>query len=72
MAFIINPSNKTQKIYNNGEVTDAAVCSIFIESQSDLADIPDTVSPGSLAYTPGLENVYQKDFDGNWVEVVLE
>lgn len=72
MAFILNPSNKTQKVYDGDNSYDVTVYSIFIESQSDLADIPSSVAAGSLAYTAGFENVYQKDFDGNWVEVVLE
>lgn len=45
-------------------------CSIMVDSESDLENIPNTVPPGSLAYTAGYQAMWQKGLDGNWVSIV--
>ena len=72
MAYLINSSNKTQFMVRNGIETSVSVSSVLVESYDDLATLPDSISVGSLAYTAGFGEVYQKDFDGSWVEVVLK
>lgn len=72
MAYVLNPSNKTQIHNNNGTNEEITIYSVLVEAQADLADIPDSVGVGSLAYTAGFGHVWHKDFDGSWVEVVLE
>lgn len=41
---------------------------IYVESQSDLAGLPD-YAPGTMAATYGLGHVYQKSPSGTWTEI---
>ena len=72
MAYIINDSNKTNKFVDGSTIEDINSASVHIESESDLTGLPDEIPIGSLAYTTAFAKVWQKDFDGSWVEVVLK
>lgn len=41
---------------------------VLVRSESDL-DLLTDLEPGSLAYTVGYANMWQKGEDGNWVAV---
>lgn len=72
MAYIINPSNKTQLMVDGTTKTEVSTTSVLVSAQADLADLPADLVPGSLAYTPGFTHVWQKDFANAWVEVSLQ
>jgi len=72
MAYIINPSGKSYTYVDGDQKTDLSVSTILLETEEDLNSIGDEIAVGSLAYTAGFTKVYQKDFDGNWVEVNLQ
>ena len=42
---------------------------VLIESSSDLANLPESISPGSVAYTASLTLMYMKDIDGTWTQI---
>lgn len=44
-------------------------CEILIESASDIANFPDDLSPGSVAYTADFSVMKMKDIDGSWVQM---
>lgn len=69
MAFLMDLDERSMRLYDGNKKEDVYVSSVLVESQSDLADIPDAVSPGSLAYTAGFTKIWQKGFDGSWTEV---
>lgn len=72
MAYIINPSNKSYTYVDGDTRKDLSVSTILLETADDINDLGDDVAVGSLAYTAGFTNVFQRDFDGNWVEVILQ
>ena len=41
---------------------------VIVESESDLDNLP-TYRPGSLAHTPGYQQVWEADTDGAWVSI---
>ena len=45
-------------------------CSVIVESKSDLAGLPDDLPVGTLAYTAGFKNMWQKDADGEWAAIL--
>lgn len=45
--------------------------SVMIESSSDLSLLTD-YAPGSIAFTAGYENMWQKKADGTWKQFVGE
>lgn len=72
MAYIIDSTNNTQTMHDGNTTREVYTYQIIVESAEDLGSLDDGIGVGSLAYTVGFGNVWQKDFDGNWVEVVLE
>ena len=44
-------------------------CEVLIESESDLANLPQELSPGSVAYTASLNAMYMKAIDGTWTQI---
>ena len=44
----------------------------LISSEDDLANLPGSAAPGSVAYTANLSSVYIKDIDGTWVSAITE
>lgn len=42
--------------------------SVMVESQSDLAGLEKS-APGTIAFTAGYVNMWQKKADGTWVEM---
>lgn len=72
MAYLINPSNKSYTYVDGENKNDISVCTVMMESEDDLSALGEDIAVGSLAYTAGFGHVYQKDFDGNWVEVILQ
>ena len=69
MAFLMDFDERSMRLYDGTTKKDVYVSSILVESQSDLADIPASVAPGSLAYTAGFTKIWQKGFDDSWTEV---
>ncbi len=54
---------------NDGVEEDREKCEILIESQSDLANVPETAAPGSVAYTADMSAIYMKAINGNWTQI---
>ncbi|MBP5726718.1 MAG: hypothetical protein J6Y48_06545 [Clostridia bacterium] len=44
----------------------------MIKDENELEELPDTVGPGSVAYTAGLGYIAVMDEDGEWQEVGAE
>lgn len=44
-------------------------CEVMIESSSDLANLPENLAPGSVAYTSSLSLMYMKGLDGIWTQI---
>lgn len=42
---------------------------VMVKQQSVLAKL-DSYEPGTIAFTVGFSNVWQKDIDGTWVSIV--
>lgn len=42
----------------------------MVESADDVANLPTTALPGSIAYTADLSYVAQKDLDGTWASIL--
>ena len=72
MAYVINNTNKTRKFVDGNTQQEVSIVSVHVESESELANLPSDIPIGSLAYTTAFADVWQKDFDGSWVEVVLQ
>lgn len=53
----------------SGVPEDAKKQEILIESSSDLAELPEDLAPGSVAYTASLGDMYMKGIDGNWTQI---
>ena len=51
-----------------GEVNSTCDMQFMIDSEADLADLPECTS-GSIAYTVGFARIWQLSNDGSWVEV---
>ena len=62
MAYVIVKSAK-------GVQESANKCEVLIESASDLNNLPDDLSPGSVAYTASLSLMYMKAIDGTWTQI---
>lgn len=45
------------------------MCTIMIEGSSDVANLPDNVAPGSIAYTADMSLMYMFGLDGTWHEI---
>lgn len=59
----------TYDYYANGElITNRQSRIVFVLSESQLAELPD-YSPGTIAATFGLSEVWQKTPAGAWIEV---
>lgn len=71
MAYILSLNERSMVLVDGTDKTDVYVSSVLIEAETDLQDLPATLSPGSMAYTAGFGKIWQKDFDGSWVEVDL-
>jgi len=57
-------------IDNNGNLVPRNAQEVLVRSSSDLALITDPgIEAGSLAYTVGYTNMWQKGEDGTWVAV---
>ncbi len=57
-------------IYNDAYYGTNPSCSILVDSESDLENIPDTVPFGSVAFTAGFKAMWQKGLDGSWESIV--
>ena len=44
-------------------------CEVLIESSADLADLPDDLAAGSVAYTASMSAMYMKAIDGTWTQI---
>ncbi len=42
---------------------------VLIESSSDLANLPEGLAAGSVAYTASLSAMYMKAIDGTWTQI---
>ncbi len=62
MAFQIVKSN-------HGVPEAQEKCDVLIDSASDLTDLPEDLSPGSIAYTANMANMYMKAIDGTWTQI---
>lgn len=52
----------------NGVLLEDVPCkAVMVTSQTDLANLPDYPA-GTIAFTAGFVNMWQKDASGNWAE----
>ena len=42
----------------------------IVESEADLANVPDDAAPGSFFHTAGYAQMWEKAPDGTWEEVI--
>ena len=42
---------------------------VLIESSSDLANLPEELAAGSVAYTASMSAMYMKAIDGTWTQI---
>ena len=54
---------------NNGRSEDANRAEVLIESSSDLANLPENLAPGSVAYTASMSYIAMKAIDGTWKQI---
>ena len=47
----------------------SGVCTIMIESASDIQNLPGDIAPGSVAYTADMSLMYMFGLDGQWHEI---
>ena len=45
------------------------VCTIMIESENDIDNLPGDVAPGSIAYTADMSLMAMFGLDGEWHEI---
>lgn len=48
---------------------DIAKREILIDSEGDLANIPEDTAPGSVAYTASMDSMYMKSIGGTWTKI---
>lgn len=59
-----------QIVKSNDGVTEAkGKCEVLIESASDLEDLPESIAPGSVAYTASMSPMYMKAINGTWTQI---
>ena len=59
MAYkIVKSSSGKEEPENKSEV--------LVDSSSDLAGLPENLSPGSIAYTATLTSMWMKSLSGTW------
>lgn len=46
---------------------DCKTKAVMVESESDLANLPDNYLPGSVAFTAGYADMWQLNSSGEWV-----
>lgn len=44
-------------------------CEVLIDSAADLANLPEELAPGSVAYTADFSVLRMKALDGSWAEI---
>ena len=54
---------------STGLAESANKCEVMIESASDLANLPDDLAVGSVAYTASMSLMYMKGLDGTWAQI---
>lgn len=52
--------------FGNAVATDAMKCEVLVESESDLAALPENLATGSMAYTADFSGLWMKNIDGTW------
>ena len=72
--YSISPMGKTVTMVDlEGKKFEAQLSVVHAKSEQILKGLPEdiarTIVPGSLGYITGMSNVWQKDFNGEWVEV---
>ena len=54
---------------STGTAESANKCEVLIESSSDLANLPEELAAGSVAYTASMSAMYMKAIDGTWTQI---
>lgn len=44
-------------------------CEVLIESAADLANLPEELAAGSVAYTASMSVMYMKAINGTWTKI---
>lgn len=58
-----------QLIYDDAYYGTNPSCSVMVSSESDLANLPDTLPTGTIAFTAGFSSMWQLGLDGTWTEI---
>lgn len=74
--FSINPmGDSVTMVTSDGTTFQVELSIVHAKSEQALYSMPkrisDTIAPGSIAYVTGMQNIWQKDFNGEWVGVDL-
>lgn len=72
--YSIHSLGKTVTFYDSeGNQSEAVLMGVHVKSSGVLNAIPkkiaDTIPPGSIAYTTGMADSWQKSFTGTWEAV---
>ena len=65
---VVSTKNNLTYVKDGMIYSNISAPSILVESETDL-DILGNYPPGSIAYTVGFANMWQKGTDGNWEEI---
>jgi len=74
MDFSITPMGKTVTMVDlEGNSIEVQLSVVHAKTYETLRNLPEKIQrsivPGSLGYVTGMQNVWQKDFSGEWVGV---
>lgn len=74
MDFSITPMGKTVTMVDlEGESIEVQLSVVHAQTETILKNLPEkiqqSIAPGSLGYVTGMSQVWQKDFNGEWVGV---
>lgn len=72
--FSIDPMGDSVTMVNSdGSTFQVELSVLHVRSESVLTNMPEnianTIAPGSLAFVTGMDDIWQKGFDGEWVGV---
>lgn len=63
-------SGEIDYVNNEGELhTGANAPAILVRAEGDLANLPNTYAPGSLAFTAGFKQMWQRNAEGKWISL---
>ena len=68
VADIVQDAGNTDYVLDGVVYQNAPIKTVLVASQSDLSLLED-YGPGTVAYTAGMANMWQKAPDGTWTDM---